>query len=489
MLTLANCYTAMAMANIHSPKTWTTDTINQILLQSKDLLDLSNSLLLQSNEKKLTETTLQTTVSIDDDAYSIKVHLSVPEIIGHLIPKNTRKILNIWEGLKTFFKQKHRFAVFKCESIYLLIWRYAPNCYMIFDSNGRSPQCEVDKVNGKASLICVANLKNISYLIVRMSQLCTDACYVLSELKVIQRTKEGVPSKPQNMESSHIGDYKILNDHCAIVSGTINISNKCFKGTRNQQSMITSCIAFLYNKIHPPNSWNSKIIDKIIMIGNDEYRSVKKDFGEFSITDLPSNISIGQYTLTLQCSPLQSNGQVLHTINIYESEFMTELKQFFIDHKAGLIQIDTSVLAIWQKGGMFYMFDPYGRNYMDQIVPVKNGAAYLQMHSTVESMGSNLYTNLMKIFEKEYFQLYGIFGKIVGHEDGMSLNESVNSFYVPEMVCSNVSSKDSVEMVGYNLDSPALSETQFIRTWSMVKNEIFGSQESLEESGKLLNCI
>lgn len=500
LLALASCYIAFGYSYIENPSCWTFKTINDILLRAKHLLNLSMN---QISNKKLRHKLLQETFYIH--GYKVEVKCTGPEIIGNIIAAKPQAT-NIFKGLRLFFRKSRRSCLFRCDPILLLIWK-ANGHFYIFDSNGRTEQCITNSEIGYASLICVETLMNVACLIVQMSGLNANEFFVLSELRMKQLTivkseKEIPTSSTEGDETTDRSSFIVLSEHSAILQGSLTISNDFFKTSRNHQSLAVCCIANIYNHIHPPNSWTNKIIDKVVLLGNQLYEQCTKyDLPEeFTIDHIPREIIIGPYKATIRISPYQRGGQLQHSSDFRLTDLMLEMEQCFNDYSDALLQVTHFIFAIWKRDGVYYLFDPYARGKSGEVMHVRgaNGAACLHMHSTLHSMCSILYANLMKIAEKEVFYLHGLLTCIAKNDSSANLttssgksiesdikplNESVEDFYLPSIDCKG-SQRGNIS-VEYNLDSPAVSDTQFIRPWHILKQDLYGDESQEEEIAKI----
>lgn len=435
--------------------------------------------------------------------HNVEVKSVEADIIGNLVGLRPQAT-NIFKGLRSFFRRNRRSCLFRCEAILLLIWKSNGNFY-VFDSNGRTECCVTDADKGFASLICVGSLTNIACLIVQMSDLKASDFFVISELQMKQLSfneKDYEISKNIDVDNSNpYSSFMVLSEHFAIVQGTLNVSNNCFKSTRNLQSLAVCCVANIYNLIHPPNSWTSKVVDKVIMLGDQMYKDCTKyDLPEeFTIDNIPQQLSIGTYNVKLRIIPYQRGGQLQHSSNHSMTDLMLELENFFIEYSCALLQVDHLMLVIWKRDTVYYLFDPYARGKSGEVIHVRGppGAACLHMHSTLSSLCTILYENLMKIAEKEIFYLHSLLTSITPHDsnnvnnntnnnesknietDSKSLNESIDDAFMPKLNCKPKKSSMIYSMEN-NLDSPAVSDTQFIRPWHIIKNDLYG-EESLGE--------
>lgn len=413
------------------------------------------------------------------------------EVIGNIVGLVRPQVNNTLKGLKRFFRQSKRACIFRCNDVQLLIWK-ATRVYFVFDPRGRTESCCLDTDKGCASLICLETLKNVACLIVTLSGLQPEEFYVMSELRV-KNLNKGKPAKANEVGTSKTpnndeGTFNILSEHMAILNGSFNVANNCFKETRNFQTLTSCCCAYVFSLIRPPNTWTSKSVDTVLMLGFQLYEGcVKTELPEqFSIRNIPPMINMATHRATLRISPYQNGGRLNYALDHIHSELMKAMTQYFVDHNCALLQVDQLHFVIWKRGQVYYLFDPYARNQKGETILGKDGAACLHMHSTLSSLCRILYANLMRIAEKERFYLHGLSSSIITDSgdvpdaDASSLNESMDSLFGPQMKCIG----PTAERFVCNLDSPAVSATQFIRPWSTMKGDAFNKPLPESVSGK-----
>lgn len=447
---------------------------------------------------------------------------SEPEIIGNLVSSTQQKVINIYRGLKQFFSRGvRRGCLFRCENVQLLIWR-SDRIFFVYDPRGRTETCAVDLKRGFASLICLETLHNVTFLIVNMSELGPHDFFALSQVRVIKLLQVAeTPSAAVTCNSDVtvvVQDtdperrFVVLDEHSAILHGCLTVCNPCFSRTRNYQALTSCCIAYVYSLIRPPNSWTSRTVDKVLLFGNQMYEEcVRQDFPEeFTIQNIPPMITVGIFKAALRIMPFQHGGRLNHTLDHRTSELLLALRQFFDEHRCALLQIDQLSLASWKRGNVYYLFDPYIRDANGKVMHHTQGAACIHMHSTLESLCAVLYMNLMRLAEKEVFYVHGLWARVMDSrasgddvafseqhqtdelqrteaekEESVSLNESIDSVYVPRLHCRgrNIDTNNNIQKSECNLDSPSVSATQFIRPWHMIKDEVMTRCQEVQ-SGK-----
>lgn len=466
---------------------WTTKDINNILVAGKSLIPVVGQIYDNS-----TDTDQGPQIFIQDYCIELEIPKQA-EVIGNIYNLNRPQVNNIHKGLKKFFRRPNRACLFRCNAVQLVVWK-STGAFFVFDSRGRNETCCLDDDKGLASLICLESLKNVACLISTLSNLQPEEFYVLNEVRVknmiradkVQLNVNPLPIKLKDDE----GSYNILSEKMAILNGSFNIANQCFKETRNFQTLTTCCCAFVYSLIRPPNTWTSKSVDKVLLFGSQLYDgSVQQELPEqFSIRNIPPMINIATYRATIRIHPYQNGGRMLYAIDFTTSELMKTLSAYLLDHTCVLLQVDQLYFTIWKREQVFYLFDPYARNKTGETILGKDGAACVHMHSTLGSLCAILYANLMRIAEKERFYLHGLESSLltesgeINDEERMTVNESVGSLFTPQIKCIGPNAEKFV----CNLDSPSVSVTQFIRPWHMMKGAAF-EQEAVNASGKLVS--
>lgn len=468
---------------------WTTKDINNILVAAKTLIPAVS----QIRENSDDETKQGHTIFIQDNAIELELPLQA-EVIGNIFNANRPQVNNIIKGFKRFFRRSNRACLFRSNAVQLLVWKTS-GVLFVFDPMGRNETCCRDNEKGFASLICLESIKNVACLVSTLSDLKPEEFYVLNAIRVksLIKTKEKFNEPVVPIKINHDeGSFNILSEKMAILNGSVNIANNCFKETRNFQTLTSCCCAYVYSLIRPPNTWTSKTVDKVLLFGSQLYDGcIQQELPEqFSIRNIPPMINIATYRASLRISPYQNGGRMLYALDHTFSELMKALSQYLFDHNCVLLQVDQIYLTVWMREKVYYLFDPYARNQIGETILGKDGAACVHMHSTLESLCSILYANLMRIAEKERFYLHGLESSIVTESgdvsdvDRTSLNESVGSLFTPQLTCIG----PETEKFMCNLDSPSVSATQFIRPWHMMKGDAFErTTETINASGKLVS--
>lgn len=445
------------------------------------------------------------------DSHAVQVAASEPLLIGNLMSRNRPTAgPSLRHGLRQFFRSRSAVGcLFRCEHVIVLMWR-ADQVYCVFDASGRNKRCQTDAVNGVASLICVARLHNVCWLLLHMSGLQSDALYSLSELRVakLQPIGDGsarVDEPAAGVQSPNRG-YEVLTEGSAILRGSLGVSNACFTATRNRQALIVCCVAYVYSLVRSPNAWTSDCVDQVLLFGNQLYtewrsaavaaattsRTTAADV--FGVRDIPPMISLGAFRAALCITPYAEGGRLTHSLCTRTSELQRALRQFFdepasrqLRRRCALVQTDQLSFAVWHRSDSFYLFD----GASERVTGSTGGsAACLHMFSTLEGLTAKLYEIVMCVAEKERFYVHGVSATVTDNrrpamaagceDDEVSLNESLD-LEVPVSAMSCLNGDGCGETNGMdgecNLDSPSLSATQFVRPWHMVKEAVFAPPE------------
>ncbi|XP_061399624.1 uncharacterized protein LOC133335359 [Musca vetustissima] len=314
---------------------------------------------------------------------------------------------NIYKAMSLYFN-KYNACVLCSAHLYLLIWKRCKNSYYIFDPNGRAENCERDFENGRCSLISTNFVEHLVHLVVNISQANMDEEFRLYEiyLKSFGKIPEPLAKKPQPKTLHKL--WIVVNESFALIPGCNNGLFQPNSDLIPNPSMLISVMAILYALIERPMEWQSDTVDELIRLGTAYYKSLRrklklKDNQQINVNDLPDKYVLGTFKASLKKAAFFYTG----TVNESCKKFMDSLLAFglkgLFDAKweAALIQIDNSVVSTWRDGELFYVYDPFRRGKVGQVLDpedyMSKGYAVLQMHSNFES--------LLKILHEKALQM------------------------------------------------------------------------------------
>lgn len=383
------CLMAFCHLFIQDPLKWTSQTINTILINGAKIVG-DNYLRVKEGEP------LDCVLNIEN--YIAKILIERP-IILNIVPTHTP----LAETLQTFFNN-HQFGLFRCFNLCYLIWK-ANEIYFLFDGqgSGNSPK---DR-NGFASLLCTESLKDVSKLLKTIGSIRTEDCYSISPIHMKLFRKGTSGSNKPRIHYTGTSTYTVINDGFAIVSGKFHIEHYGFKSLQKRQSLPVGLMALIFNEIQPSNSWNSQMIDKIILIGTKLFHECKKTLqGEVTIQHLPRTYPILEYKFKIDYKPFELTGQLTYELDDMKKNLLVYLRKAFgVARKAVLIQTNAMSFAIWECNDYYYIFDAYARNEGEEGL----GACNL-MHGNLESLCSVFCTNIDAIASdrNDGFELHGV---------------------------------------------------------------------------------
>lgn len=376
------CLMAFCYLYMEDPLKWSSQTINTILINgAKTVRD--NYLRVKENGP------LDCVVNVA--RYIAKIRIEEPLYLN-TVESSTPLV----DTLQMFFNDK-QYGVFRCLNLCYLIWK-SNGIYFLFDGLGNGNAAE-DR-NGFASLICSESLKDLSKLLKSLSSMKSDDCYAISAIKM-KHFREGVShySKPR-IQYVGTNTYTIVNDCFAILSGKFHIGHNGFQPFKGRQSMTVNLMALICHQIQPANSWNSQLIDKVILLGTKMFHECKKTpQGEVTIQHLPRNYSILKYKFKIDYKPYDHSGQMSYSLDEAEKNLLMYLQRALagtVKSKSVFIQINSLlVFAVWECNNYYYVFDAYARNEVGEIANDQlSGTPCIQMHGSLQSLCSILSRNL-----------------------------------------------------------------------------------------------
>lgn len=443
--------------------------------------NIYETLTTDTNADQLSEANLARSFTLN--SYEIDVAtspMSEPIVAGIIQPIAGSSDLSVIAGLKAFFKTNSA-CLLMTKSRRYLIWK-DDLAYYLFDPQGRDFTGSVSLKMGQPSLFCFEKPQNLAHHIAKQSKLKSTAAFTLLSIWV-KRLDPAKNSTEKLAElTQKITKWRIINSSRAILHGSIHIGNTCFAKaavTDAEKSLAASCAAVAYTKVSSPNTWNSQVLDKILVLGH----QLLGDSKHLNVNDLLKKIcSLGQYTIELSIKPNVYCGQLLHAVHFKQTDLRRDVHAFFAEFRSAILQADVFTFAAWKtKDDAFFLFDPYGRPANGLIpdtskVPssTTDYRCCLHMHNTLDSLCSVLHDNVMKISPKKAYTLHEIIAinRSVSASD-VSLNESVDSRLMEKLVC-----RPEVGMI-YSDVSEASTDSD--ATESEVELEIEELDEESEE--------
>lgn len=440
------CLVAFCYIYIQEPLKWSSQTINTVVVHGAKVV---KDHYLHFKE----EGPIDCTVNVQN--YIAKIRIEDPSIV-ETIKSNT----SLLESLQLFF-QDNRHGLFRTVHSCYLIWK-TNEIYFLFDALGKGKISPIEDKNGFASLVCTELLKDVSKLLKNLSSVKLDDCYSITTIKM-KHFRKGLCeySEPRIQYSAGTNTYTVVNDCFGILCGKIHIGHKGFQSFKNQQAMAVGLMACIYNVIQPPNSWNSHLIDKVVMLGTKLFHECKKTpQGELTIKHLPLEYAVRDWKIKIVYQPYHKTGQMSYSFDEMKKNYSMHLNRAFkkvFKTQAVLIQTGALVFAVWENNKYYYLFDAYARNEKGGIGDDKSGVPCVHMHCSMESLCSVLCSNLDAITANDEFVLHDLKisvedkdGNAVSDDDLELLSTYMDDLFWAEMSNFQETSARSVEVC--NLD-------------------------------------
>lgn len=437
---------------IKSVLTWTSDTINEILVRATELYQES---VRQDSFETLNENKIQTKFTWL--SYLVEVKLQAELISGFLIT-NDIKVKNLYRGFRSFFIKSQKTCILSSRKKCFLVWKNAKAFYVL-DLQGRQSNGIIDTTRGFISLLCFETISNLTYFLVHVSNMHSDDPFALSELKLKTLMKSS--KIPMTMwDATRINKWRILDSHQAILRGNFSNTNECFKKFEIDMPLASCCIITFYSQMSPPNSWDGRIIDKVLLLAYQfsvdciNHQQLK----HISFDKILKTYTIGTYKIDFSIKENVANGKLLYSLDFKQTELRIALKNYFECESVSkfvLVEAGSYTFVIWKSCGLFYFFNSYDCDSIGRLVENTSGRSCLMMHSTLDSGCSIFIENLLKIVPKKQFYLHKLDVNVqcqkcrgkhaissfasddVEWDDRQSvfLNESVDDFYLPKITC------------------------------------------------------
>lgn len=382
---------------------WTAATMDNII-------DLANKLVTRSEKLNY-----KSQMNDYDIIPEIKERSALIEMKLHYSGQLTSQP-NIYKALTLYFS-KNNACVLCSKDLYLLIWKRCMNFYYIYDPNGRTENCERDFKNGRCALMSTHFIEHLVHLIINIGQTDLKSEFSLYEIVLLNFGKivEKLPRKPFP---------KRLHRQWAVINYAYALIPSCNYGLLQPKSadeanssMLIGVMALLYSYIQRPNTWDTNIVDQIIRIGTAYFKSLRSALhlgkkAHVNIVDVPDKYVLGYYKASIRKNPFFYTGTVTEYCKRFTDSLLAcGLRELFSSQwEAALLQIDSSVVAIWRDDCLYYVFDPFRRGRCGQVLESDKvrGLAVVQFHATFESMLRMLYQNSLKMRRGGKFFIHGV---------------------------------------------------------------------------------
>lgn len=187
-------------------------------------------------------------------------------------------------------------------------------------------------------------------------------------------------------------EYCTIATGVAILRGHYSQNNHRFsKASKNHQAIPNALVAIVMSKLHEPSTWTYKNIEIVLDSGDVLY----KDSWWFY---KPLNPILGLKNV-LRTFHIE---HAKFSTNIYKSAIMGDLVfralyvgllNFFLHETSGIVTTKVYNVAVFQKAGFYYLFDPYDRDREGRCV--KCGCACVLRFESVELMAKKILDNAM----------------------------------------------------------------------------------------------
>ena len=345
--------------------------------------------------------------------HQLKVNLTPPIILGGISSSSPRHV-NLEQGLIRYFTHE-RFGVFMTPEIDLLILK--DEMFYVFDPRPRLISCDENK-NGKSSLIALGDLHNIYYLIMNLSgvnekspfKICKIEVEKLKNLEKYSESRQKIQCANRNKDLSRKSNFRMINEDKAFLFSYLHYHHQDLGNTEIlfrkgfyllffilnfhigkagfKQSIATSIISIIYSKIDPPNSWSSKMINRVFHLGKAFYADCVGDelFRNLKIMDLPSMFNIGaKIKCEISIFPEIFKKSFEETYFFFDNEICKGLRAAFgSNFDAVLVQIDVQFYSIWSQNQIYCLFDGFGKTGEGFLK--RDGKSCLMMTSTLDQM-------------------------------------------------------------------------------------------------------
>ncbi|XP_056633873.1 uncharacterized protein LOC130443327 [Diorhabda sublineata] len=307
----------------------------------------------------------------------MRISIEDPFVTGY-IRSDDKRIFNLTKALKIFFASQTA-GIFKTQDITIAIWK---NKYLyMFDARPRTKDLYVS-CDGTAVMANFYDVPSLATIFLSRSNFCNWP-FAIYPMKVYKIMNADELEKDSNEEINVKSEYNILNENKAVVLGSFDLADKCFEFSRGKQSLPMSVLALVYSRITPPNAWNRKTIDKILILGNLLYKECLacKASVDIKLEHLPALFTIGPYIVEIYIFGNLFADLIYRSCNC---QLKMSLESFFEKCTNGILQIGRCHLAVWKQRNMFYCFDPYSRN--NEGFATTHGMACVSMHASLDSV-------------------------------------------------------------------------------------------------------
>lgn len=326
------------------------------------------------------------------------------------------KTSNIRQGIERFFEENTH-GVLETESYTVAIWEDdLDKIIYVFDPYPRGPTGMPLMVTGTACLVGFKDPKMVSDHIIsvlgdksKREFLITPIEIVIGKAKrkplirTVRKTASTIERRRRESEARRkkeehrvekLGRFKYFQapgEAVAVLRGTRNLAGKYFSvNSRGNQDIPVCVTAFVMERLLPLSKWTCKTIDQILDVGDQLYK-------DCFVVHNPPTMKIGLEFILRQVIIKDVKVHVAVCKPVLINQFKVEniingLQIYFTQKQFCLLTTSDRWVAIFLRGGVFYLFDPHGRNLMGD--SDENGTAVVVLHPTIESLAIQLYANL-----------------------------------------------------------------------------------------------
>ncbi|CAD7080643.1 unnamed protein product [Hermetia illucens] len=204
----------------------------------------------------------------------------------------------------------------------------------------------------------------------------------------VQTLSSDLEEKIFESDTKRILNFHVVEPMHAIVEAKNNIEIESFKNDPCGQAISVALMAVVYAEVNTSNIWDPSAIDKIRILGRRFYKKCVRDKDQFTLENIPQNIPIEHFIVTLQVLPnfVQTTWTIERTTHVHEG--VTKLKGIFTETtiRNVIMQMDKKSYGIWKHNNQFYILDLYPSALMQGYFESSRMKPTLHMFDTLESL-------------------------------------------------------------------------------------------------------
>ncbi|KAB0791417.1 hypothetical protein PPYR_03217 [Photinus pyralis] len=384
---------SLAFALIKPESKWTTEDVDEILIQTEPYYKECVAKLKSGNkfrDGKLLVDELNRKCALE----GTEINFDIEEcaVNGLIDAKDYDDTLNLKSGIATFFRDNNS-AIVTARSVSVAIWK-KDQAFYYYDSHSRDEKGMINGY-GTACVMRFSNMDDLALSIEANLQPGQNNSFNIGRVTVsVWEMEAGGVSRPP------LNNYAELSPHSAILRSVFSERSGIFKLNAGKQTIPMCLVAMAMMKIYPASIWSQDIVEEVLKIGDRLFTDTmvarerrtdltpEEDVDEVYAENCLREFHIGTNKFVMNFGgPLVGN---------FEQNFWPQIKAFYQRAPASdndefelLITSNLYNVATWFDGNVYYLFDPKPRDQFGQVFGKEEWSAKVDVPEDEEGGGDD----------------------------------------------------------------------------------------------------